>query len=90
MHLYTRERRGVKVQRMKHARRVQGPTRQYLRDKRGVSALEYAILVGIIAVAVAAALGTFSGAITKAVTDIGTQVKTAGSNAQAVDTNPTD
>ena len=32
----------------------------YLRNNRAVSALEYAILVGVIAVAIAAALTTFS------------------------------
>ena len=34
---------------------------RYLRTNRAVSALEYAILVGIIAVAISAALVTFSG-----------------------------
>ena len=34
---------------------------RYLRNTRAVSALEYAILVGVIAVAIAAALGAFSG-----------------------------
>ena len=47
---------------------------RYLRTTRGVSALEYAILVGVIAVAVAAALATFSGQIGKAMTTIGTDV----------------
>ena len=37
---------------------------RYLRNNRAVSALEYAILVGIIAVAISAALVTFSGNIT--------------------------
>ena len=36
---------------------------RYLRNNRAVSALEYAILVGIIAVAVAAAITTLSGGI---------------------------
>ena len=40
---------------------------RYLRNNRAVSALEYAILVGIIAVALSAALVTFSGNITTAV-----------------------
>ncbi len=47
---------------------------RYLRNTRGVSALEYAILVGVIAVAIAAALGTFSGQIGKAMNTIGTDV----------------
>ena len=36
---------------------------RYLRNNRAVSALEYAILVGIVAVAIATALGTFSETI---------------------------
>ena len=46
----------------------------YLRNNRAVSALEYAILIGIIAVALSAALTTFSTEITKALTTIGTTV----------------
>ena len=48
----------------------------YLRNTRAVSALEYAILVGMIAVAIAAALTTFSGNITSALTNIGTSIST--------------
>ena len=48
----------------------------YLRHNRAVSALEYAILVGVIAVAIATALATFSGNITTALSNIGNQVKT--------------
>ena len=47
---------------------------RYLRNTRGVSALEYAILVGIIAVAIAAALTTFSGEITDAMNTIGEDI----------------
>ena len=43
----------------------------YLRHTRAVSALEYAILVGVIAVVMAAALGTFSGDIEDALDNIG-------------------
>ena len=46
----------------------------YLRNNRAVSALEYAILVGVIAVAIAAALTTFSADITTALTNIGGKV----------------
>jgi Flp pilus assembly pilin Flp len=46
----------------------------YLRNNRAVSALEYAILVGVIAVAIAIALATFSGNITTALTTIGGKV----------------
>ena len=47
---------------------------RYLRTTRGVSALEYAILVGVIAVAIGAALTTFSGQIKTAMEAIGTDV----------------
>lgn len=50
----------------------------YLRNTRAVSALEYALLVGIIAVAISAALLAFSGNVDKAVKDIGTKVQAAG------------
>ena len=47
---------------------------KYVRSTRAVSALEYAILVGVIAVAISAALVTFSGNITTALATIGTKV----------------
>ena len=46
---------------------------RYLRTNRAVSALEYAMLVGIIAVAMAAALATFSTTITDRITAMGTK-----------------
>ena len=46
----------------------------YLRHNRAVSALEYAILVGAIAVAMGTALAAFSGNIGDALTKIGTAV----------------
>ena len=46
----------------------------YLRHNRAVSALEYAILVGAIAVAMGTALATFSDNITTALTNIGTSI----------------
>ena len=48
--------------------------RRFLRAKEAVSALEYAILVGVIVAAVGAALVTFSGNIKTAVNEIGTGV----------------
>ena len=51
---------------------------RYLRHTRAVSALEYTMIVGVIAVAIATALSTFSGNITTALNAIGTQVGTAG------------
>ena len=52
----------------------------YLRNTRAVSALEYAILVGVIAVAIAAALTTFSGSITTGMGVIGGKVAAPGAD----------
>ena len=49
----------------------------YLRNTRAVSALEYAILIGMIAVAISTALVAFSGNITTVVTAVGTKVQGA-------------
>ena len=48
--------------------------RRFARANEAVSALEYAILVGVIAVAVGAAIVTFGGQITASLTAIGTDV----------------
>ena len=48
--------------------------RRFLRANEAVSALEYAILVGVIAVAIGAALVTFSDSIETAMTNIGGDV----------------
>lgn len=48
--------------------------RRFLETTRGVSAIEYALLVGLVAVAVGAALVTFSGDIQTAIANIGGQV----------------
>ena len=53
---------------------------RYLRNNRAVSALEYAMLVGIIAVALSAALITFSGTITARLTAISTSIANVGVN----------
>ena len=50
---------------------------RFLRVDEAVSALEYALLVGIIAVGVGAALVTFQDTITAAMTAIGGNVTTA-------------
>ena len=47
---------------------------RFLRANEAVSALEYAILVGVIAVAIGLALVTFSGSIDTAIDTIGTGV----------------
>jgi pilus assembly protein Flp/PilA len=46
-------------------------------DERGVSALEYAILAGMIVIAVGAAMGIFSGVLSDAFTLLGTKVTAA-------------
>ena len=48
--------------------------RRFARANKAVSALEYAILVGVIAVGIAAALATFEDSLTKALGTIGTAV----------------
>ena len=63
-----------------HSRRF----RRFLRANEAVSALEYAILVGVVAVAIAAALATFSDSVSTAITTISsniagnTDISTAG------------
>ena len=49
---------------------------RYLRNTCGVSALEYAILVGVVAIAISAALVTFGTNLTTAVKAIGDNVAT--------------
>lgn len=48
---------------------------RYLRNTKAVSALEYAILVGVIAVAIAAALATFGQSLSTGIGKIGDKVK---------------
>ena len=50
--------------------------RRFLRANEAVSALEYAILVGVVAVAIGAAMVTFSESITTAIGTIGTGIST--------------
>ncbi|MCG8710795.1 Flp family type IVb pilin [Brenneria sp. 4F2] len=46
------------------------------KDERGVSALEYAILAGVIVVVIAAALTTFGGKLTTAFENLGDKIDT--------------
>lgn len=48
--------------------------RRYLRARKAVSTLEYAILVGVIAVGIGGALLVFEGQVEEAITDIGNVV----------------
>ena len=56
---------------------------RFARANEAVSALEYAILVGVVAVGVGAAVNTFSGNITDAFQNIGGQI--AAPNAELLD-----
>ena len=60
----------METKKAKHTSRRFG---RFARANEAVSALEYAILVGVIAVAIGLALTTFSGKISTAMTTIGDQ-----------------
>ncbi len=63
--------------------------RRFLKANEAVSALEYAILVGVVSVAVGGALITFSDSISTAITTLGTDVATtAGSTDAGTDLTP--
>ena len=59
---------------MTKRRRITSRARGFLRSTRAVSALEYAILVGVIAVGLASALNIFGEKIKDALTRVGTTV----------------
>ena len=59
---------------MRMSKKVWGRVRRYLKSTRAVSALEYAILVGVIAIAVTVGLTAFSGTLKTAIADLGTKV----------------
>jgi Flp pilus assembly pilin Flp len=61
----------VETKKAKHISRRFG---RFVRANEAVAALEYAILVGVIAVAIGLALTTFSGQITAALKTIGDKV----------------
>ena len=60
--------------------------RRFLRTDKAVSALEYAILVGVIAVAAAAALTLFGTEISTAIQNIGSRVASDAMNVQTAGT----
>ena len=62
--------------------------RRFLRANEAVSALEYAILVGVIAVAVGAAIVAFGGKIDTAIDSIGAKVQAGGATAESADLSP--
>jgi pilus assembly protein Flp/PilA len=49
----------------------------FVRDERGVSAMEYAVLAGIVAVALAAVAGTFSTDVKTMFTNMFSSISTA-------------
>ena len=59
--------------------------RRFLKANEAVSALEYALLVGVIAVGVVGALITFGGNIETAITDMGGEVTAAATAASDTD-----
>ena len=62
--------------------------RRFAKAREAVSALEYAILVGIIVAAVAGALVAFSGNVEKAVKGIGTKIEATKDSADTPDLTP--
>ena len=61
--------------------------RRFLRNNKAVSAMEYAILVGAVAVALGAALTAFGTNITDAIEAVGTNLKSTHANVGAKGTN---
>lgn len=59
---------------------ITAPVRGFLRSTRAVSALEYAILVGVVVVAVMGALTAFSTEIQSALTRMATNLSNATTN----------
>ena len=67
----------MKTMEAKQTKHLSRRFRRFLRANEAVSALEYAILVGVIATVIAAAMVTFGGKITDALTAIGAEVTEA-------------
>ena len=65
-----------------NARYLSRRLRRFVRAREAVSTLEYAMLVGLMAVAVGAAIVTFSGDVQTAITNIGDQVGTVDVSGQ--------
>ena len=64
----------MKTVETKKTKHISRRFRRFLRANEAVSALEYALLVGVIATVIAGALVTFSGTIKTALTTIGAEV----------------
>ena len=59
--------------------------RRFLKADEAVSALEYAVLVGVVVVGVGTAIFAFSDSVEKAIADVGTAVEKTGNKAQSID-----
>ena len=66
----------MKTMEMKRSRRISRRLLRFARANEAVSALEYAILVGVIIVGVGAALVAFETDVSTAITDLGNRVNT--------------
>ena len=67
----------MKTMETKKTKHISRRLRRFLRANEAVAALEYALLVGVIATVIAAGLATFGGTITTALTKIGAEVTEA-------------
>ena len=63
-----------------NTKQVSRRLRRFLKADEAVSALEYAVLVGVVTVAVGGAIFAFSGQISNAISGIGNQVQNSGNN----------
>ena len=66
----------MKTMEPKSIRHISRRFRRFARANKAVSALEYAILVGVIAVAAVTLMDTFSGNIADAIEKISTNIET--------------
>ena len=62
--------------------------RRFLKADEAVSALEYAVLVGVVVVGVGGAVLAFSDNVEEAIKDVGTAVKATGDSAETLDMSP--
>ena len=63
--------------------------RRFLKADEAVSALEYAVLVGVVVVGVGGAVMAFSESVQNAIADVGAKVEETGGTAESVDLSPT-
>jgi len=61
---------------------------RFLRCERAVSALEYAVLAGVVIAGVGAAIIAFTGDVTTAISGIGDAIDDTGTSAETLDMSP--